>query len=151
MLRTLTIVLTILATAHCLANPLAAQQVAPATRTVLAFPGAEGYGRFAQGGRGGDVYHVTNLGDSGPGSIRHGIETAEGPRTIVFDLSGTIELKSDLSISEKSKITIAGQTAPGDGITLKDQGLDLSQSSDIIIPEISRLSRHFSVITESSM
>ncbi|MCH9023400.1 MAG: pectate lyase, partial [Planctomycetes bacterium] len=100
---------------------------------VLAFPGAEGYGRFAQGGRGGDVYHVTHLGDSGPGSIRHGIETAEGPRTIVFDLSGTIELKSNLGIREKSKITIAGQTAPGDGITLKDHGLNLSQSSDIII------------------
>lgn len=99
---------------------------------VLAFPGAEGYGRFAKGGRGGDVYHVTTPADSGSGSLRHGIESAKGPRTIVFDISGTIELKSELQI-EKSGITIAGQTAPGDGITLKDQCLALDNASDIII------------------
>ena len=97
-----------------------------------AFPTAEGYGRYALGGRGGDVYHVTNLDDDGPGSLRHGIVSADGPRTIVFDLSGTIELKSKLVIS-KSHITIAGQTAPGDGITLKDQNLNLNKASHIII------------------
>lgn len=99
---------------------------------IPAFPGAEGYGRFAKGGRGGDVYHVTTLVDGGPGSLRRGIESAQGPRTIVFDISGTIELKSELLIA-KPNITIAGQTAPGDGITLKDHGLALKEASDIII------------------
>ena len=78
----------------------------------IAFPSAEGYGRFAQGGRGGDVYHVVNLHDAGDGSLRHGIQTAAGPRTIVFDVSGTIELKSPM-IVDKSFLTLAGQSAPG--------------------------------------
>ncbi len=103
MLRTLTIILTILATAGCLANRPAAQQDAPATRTILAFPGAEGYGRFAQGGRGGVASHVTNIHASGPGSFREGIDSAKGPRTIVFEVSGTIELKSQLIIRNKKE------------------------------------------------
>lgn len=98
----------------------------------LAFPGAEGFGRFAQGGRGGDVYHVTTLSDDGPGSLRNGIRTATGPRTIVFDLSGTIALKSQLEVT-KSYITIAGQTAPGDGICLRDQTFRIAKARHIIV------------------
>lgn len=98
----------------------------------LAFPGAEGFGRFARGGRGGDVYHVTDLSDDGPGSLRDGIRTASGPRTILFDLSGTIALKKPL-IVDKSYITIAGQTAPGDGICLRDQTFRIVKASHIIV------------------
>jgi len=96
------------------------------------FPGAEGYGAYSKGGRGGDVYIVTNLKDTGPGSLRYGIESAEGPRTIVFDTAGTIELKSRLTI-RKPYITIAGQTAPGDGIALKDWTFEIMKTHDIIV------------------
>ncbi len=99
---------------------------------VPAFPGAEGAGAVALGGRGGDVYHVTSLEDSGPGSLREGIVSAKGPRTVVFDLSGTIHLKRELVI-EKSRLTIAGQSAPGDGITLEGNTLKAKHASDIVI------------------
>jgi len=80
-----------------------------------AFPTAEGSGRFATGGRGGDVYEVTNLSNSGPGSIVDAVSA--GNRTIVFRISGTIEL-GDVILRPKSNTTIAGQTAPGDGICI---------------------------------
>lgn len=87
---------------------------------VLAFPGAEGFGRLARGGRGGKVYLVSNLDDSGPGSLRECVE-ASGPRTCVFRVGGTIVLESRLDV-EHPYLTIAGQTAPGGGITLRAAG-----------------------------
>jgi lysophospholipase L1-like esterase/pectate lyase len=103
------------------------------SEVVPAFPGAEGYGKWAKGGRGGDVYHVTTLADSGPGSLREGIVSAHAPRTVVFDLSGTIQLASAIKVVNKACLTIAGQTAPGDGITLKDYGLEFDDSRDIVL------------------
>src|ERR1051325_4955369 len=105
---------------------------AAAAKELLAFPGAEGFGRFASGGRGGDVYTVTNLADAGPGSLREGFRSATGPRTIVFAVSGAIELKSKL-VLDKSNITLAGQTAPGDGITLKDFTFQIRNATNVIV------------------
>jgi hypothetical protein len=97
----------------------------------LAFPGAEGYGRFARGGRAGRVIKVTNLDDSGPGSLRAAIE-AEGPRTVVFDVSGRIVLKERLGI-RNPYLTIAGQTAPGKGICISNLNLGMLGTHDVIV------------------
>ncbi|MCC6699650.1 MAG: pectate lyase [Candidatus Hydrogenedentes bacterium] len=95
-----------------------------------AFPGAEGFGKYTIGGRRGKVYEVTNLNDSGPGSFREACE-AEGPRTVVFRVSGTIALESELEI-ENPYITIAGQTAPGDGICIKNYQFEFETDHMIV-------------------
>ncbi len=95
----------------------------------LAFPGAEGYGRFATGGRGGVVYHVTNLRhDTLPGSFLYGLKKVKGPRTIVFDVSGIIEWDFGAVFSDPY-VTIAAQTAPGKGVCLKYCNLGLSREN----------------------
>jgi len=96
----------------------------------LAFPGAEGYGKFAKGGRGGKIIEITTLRDGGPGSLRSAVE-ASGARIVVFRTGGTIELRKALKIRDPY-LTIAGQTAPGDGITLKGGGIKIG-THDVVI------------------
>lgn len=103
---------------------------------LLAFPDAEGYGRFARGGRGGKVIHVTSLEDSSDeGTLRHALTVAKGPRIIVFDVGGVITTKSRLSVSGQY-VTLAGQTAPGKGVVIQGFPLGLTGATDMILRHI---------------
>lgn len=111
-----------------LAGIAAAMTVTSADAQQLAFPGAQGWGRFATGGRGGEVYHVTNLNDSGTGSLRDAVSKSN--RIVVFDVAGVIKIDSRIVFS--NNLYVAGQTAPGEGITVYGNGVSFSGASNII-------------------
>ena len=104
-------------------------QMALAGEPPLAFSGAEGFGRFASGGQGGEMIHVTSLDDSGPGSFRDSVSKSH--RIVVFDVSGIIRLKSNVRVN--NDLTIAGQTAPGDGIMLYGRSVSFSGQTNLIV------------------
>ena len=111
-------------------NPTVPEKPMPIQETAIAFPGAEGFAKDITGGRGGVVIKVANLNDNGAGSLRAAINQT-GKRIIVFEVSGTIQLKSGLNI-RNNDVTIAGQTAPGDGITLRDYPVYIDADNVII-------------------
>lgn len=129
----------VLRTALLAAALIATGTTAESATPLVAFPGAVGQGAAAIGGRGGDVYHVVNLDDYDPktetkipGSLRHAIRSAEGPRTIVFDVGGAIALHAPLPI-RKDRLTIAGQTAPAPGITLWGYPVEIVGCRDVVV------------------
>ena len=116
---------------HLTLEPVDAPASAPETPTSLpAFPGAEGFGNTTVHGRGGHVIAVTNLDDAGPGSLREALE-AEGPRIVVFRVGGLIELEDEIYVTNPY-LMVAGQTAPGDGVTLKNAGITVA-THDVVL------------------
>jgi len=113
--------------------PIQTSKVNADNSELPAFPGAEGFGYATTGGRGGEVYHVDSYELTGPGTLHDALTTAgDTPRTIVFDISGDITIPK-IVVKNKSDITIAGQTAPGDGVTIRGQTIRFVDSDNIII------------------
>ena len=116
------------------------------SQSIPAFSGAEGFGAVTVGGRGGEVYHVTNLNNSGPGSFREAVN-ATGPRTIVFDVSGIIWLNEGEEIQIINPyITIAGQTAPGEGILIAGETVNMGSGVSEVISRYIRIRRSFDIV-----
>jgi pectate lyase len=109
--------------------PAAGQSTPKVPSQLVAFPGAEGFGALASGGRGGEIYHVTNLNDHGAGSFRDAVSKER--RIVVFDVGGYINLASEVRVA--SNITIAGQTAPGEGVCFKNYNISIGPSHNVII------------------
>jgi hypothetical protein len=124
------VVLLMLSISGCSQGESAVLSEQPESELPLAFPGAEGFGKYTSGGRGGKVLIVSSLNDSGPGSLREAVEQEE-PRIILFSVSGNIELESSLEI-KSGNLTIAGQSAPGDGICIRNYPVEI-KSDNIII------------------
>ena len=116
---------------------------APAPDALPAFPGAEGFGYAATGGRGGEVYHVTSTELTGEGTLHHALTTTgDTPRTIVFDVSGNLRIPQ-IVVKDASHITIAGQTAPGGGVTIMGNTIRIVDSHDIVIRHLRfRMGKH---------
>lgn len=117
------------------AAPAGSAQTSPPAERQLAFPGALGWAADTPGGRGGQILRVTNLNSEGPGSLRAAIET-EGPRIIVFEVGGVIDLGRRTLVIREPYLTIAGQTAPSPGITLIRGGIDIIRTHDVIIQHL---------------
>jgi lysophospholipase L1-like esterase len=113
-----------------------------------AFPGAEGFGMYTRGGRGGKVIYVTNLNDNGAGSLREAV-SAKGARTVMFKVSGNIALQSPLTVSE-GYLTIAGQSAPGDGVTISGYPVKL-QADQIIVRYLRFRLGDFNRVTDDAL
>ncbi len=122
------------ASEYTLPTPSITETATPASGSIPVFPGAEGFGTLTPAGRGGMIIEVTTLADSGEGSLREALET-EGPRTIIFKVGGVINVTSDNLFIRHPFVTVAGQTAPGDGITIIGKGVTII-THDVLIQHL---------------
>ncbi len=128
-MKFLAITFYVVSSLSCISSQSQVSKTAPADVKPIAFPGAEGFGKYATGGRGGRVMIVSNLNDNGPGSFREAV-SGKNPRIVVFSVSGTIHLLTKINIL--GNCTIAGQSAPGDGICIADKNVALAGNNIIV-------------------